>query len=309
MRANKEIEQEIKFHNELTDVAGTKFKVTSIESINNNEIVKINPGYDSYYYNAKHKKTKIIIHNTVGVLRSDIAALTKKDWHVSVPYVISRDGTIYELFNPEMWSYHLGRGAIGGNKVNSKSSIGIELSSYGPLNLVGGNLETMYSEVTYTDAKGKSRKTSKDIYCGVNETQYFTEIDTPFRGYTYFAGYTENQMKSLKDLIDYLCERFDIPKKILDENVRNEVFKSSAESVEYTGICSHVNFISSGKWDVGPEMDWDYLFSEEIVIEDPIVIEPEEPEEPEEPSSIKEPIKKFSFVVFLMNLLKMILKR
>ena len=148
MKADKVIEQEIKFSTELTDVAGTKFNIDVIESIEGGEIVKLNPGYSSYYYTAKYTKTKIVLHNTVGVLRSDIASLSKKDWHVSVPYIIARDGTIYELFDPTMWSYHLGRGAIGGNKTNSKSSIAIELSSYGPLKRIVDNLETMYSEVT-----------------------------------------------------------------------------------------------------------------------------------------------------------------
>ena len=313
MRVEKEIEQELKFQTELTDIAGTKFSISEYKFINGGEIIKLAAGYDSFYYEKKYEKTKIIIHNTVGVLRSDIAALTKKDWHVSVPYVIARDGTIYELFNPKMWSYHLGKGAVGGNKTNSSTSIGIELSSYGPLKRVGDNLETMYSEVSYTDSKGKARKTGKDIYCTVHQTEFFTELSEPFRGHKYFAGYTDAQMKSLKILIDYLCETFDIPKRLLDENVRNEVFKSGAEAKAFTGICSHVNFINSGKWDVGPEMDWDYLFTNELVFDEPVEIDTTEesnpPVETPELPVVKKISNKFSVLTFILNIVKRILKK
>lgn len=266
MRVIKEIKQEKQFSETYTDIARTKFNVTSTENLDGAKLVKLDPGYNSYYYSKSVLKTKIVLHNTVGVLRSDIAALTKKNWHVSVPYVIARDGTIYELFDPSYWSYHLGKGAIGGNKFNSRSSIAIELSSYGPLKRVGDDLETMYSQVSYINSKGNSSKTRKDIYCSVNEPEYFTKLAAPYRDYTYFAGYTDAQLKSLKALTNYLCEKFNIPKTLLDEPSRYELFKSSAEAKNYKGICSHVNFISKGKWDIGPEMDWS-IFSDDINIE------------------------------------------
>jgi len=316
MRASKITEHENKFASDYVDINGTKFKVSSIESITGGDIIKINPGYSSYFYPAKYTKTKIILHNTVGVLRSDIAALSKKDWHVSVPYVIARNGTIYELFDPTMWSYHLGKGAIGGNKTNSKSSVAIELSSYGPLNRVKDNLETMYSNVTYVDRNGNNKQTGRDVYCTVHEREQFIEVPVPYRGYRYFTGYTDAQLKSLNSLIDYLCERFDIPKQILDENIRYDLFSSSKEAREYTGICSHVNFIGNGKWDIGPEMDWDYLCPKdepviiesepevnEIEIED-IKIKPEVSIKAESTKVIPKPTKRFSVITFVLNLLK-----
>ena len=71
-------------------------------------------GYSSYYYNEKFNKEKIVLHYTAGYLKSDIRALSQKNWHVSVAFVIARDGTIYQLHNSDLWSYHLGRGAVGG---------------------------------------------------------------------------------------------------------------------------------------------------------------------------------------------------
>jgi N-acetyl-anhydromuramyl-L-alanine amidase AmpD len=317
MKAQKIPSQESKFANELTDVSGTKFKVTGVEAINGSEIVKVNPGYDTYYYSKKYKKTKIVIHNTVGTLRGDMAALTKDNFHVSTPYVIARNGTIYEIFNPEFWSYHLGKGAVGGNKTNSTKSIAIELSSYGPLKRVGDNLETMYSEVTYTDSKGNNKRTKKDVYCSMLEKSEYTELSIPFRGHRYFAGYTDAQMKSLKALIEYLSEKFNIPKTILDESTRYELFSSSADARNFTGVCSHVNFIGVGKWDIGPEMDWSYLFTDEAPVP---TIEPEEkePEATQEEMIFddyaveEEPpkkVRKFSFMVFILNIVKKFITR
>lgn len=323
MKVTKVNKQETDFTKNYTDTSGTKFTVTSVESIDGGEIVKINPGYNSYFYKHKHTKTKIILHNTVGVLRSDIASLSKPDWHVSVPYVIARNGTIYELFDPTMWSYHLGRGAVGGNKTNSKSSIAIELSSYGPLKRVNDNLETMYSNVSYTNSKGIKKTTGNDVYCSIQEREHFIELPIPYRGYSYFAGYTDAQLKSLNVLVDYLCNRFDIPKQILDETIRYNIFSSSKESQEYSGICSHVNFISNGKWDIGPEMDWSYLFPEEETNEETSEVEDEETEEKltklEEstkdvetpapaPAPTPTPVNKFAIIEFVFNLFKKIIR-
>lgn len=323
MRANKELEQEARFKKELKDISGKKFTIKGTEDIGGVEVTKIRPKHDSYYYKSEKPKTKIVIHNTVGVLRSDIASLTKKDSHVSVPYVIGRDGTIYEIFEPEYWSYHLGRGAKGGNKVNSSTSIGIELSSYGPLKEDSGNLETAYSRIPYTTKSGKSSVTKRDIYCSLSEHQYYVELNNEFRGVKYFAGYTDAQLKSLKILIEYLCERFNIPKTLLPESERYEVFKTATSAKEYTGICSHVNFRESGKWDVGPEMDWDYIVPAEhktmngrvypkSVIENEVEDTYEQQEIVfEEEVEIKSNTtnKKFSVLTFVLNLASKFLKR
>ena len=85
-------------------------------------------GQATYYYPEKTPKERIVLHFTAGNLRGDLITLTG-DQHVSVPYVIARNGTIFQLFNPEHWSYHLGRGSVGGNTAQSKVTIGIELSN------------------------------------------------------------------------------------------------------------------------------------------------------------------------------------
>ena len=161
MKASEIAEQEEKFRNTLTNTSRVKYTLDNVTKLNNYEIHHIRPKFNDYYYTAELSKRKIVLHYTVGTLRGDMAALTKKGNHMSVAYVVARNGIIYELFDPKYWSYHLGRGSVGGNGYNSKESVAIELSNYGPLKAVGSNLETMYSEVDYVNSKGNKARTKK----------------------------------------------------------------------------------------------------------------------------------------------------
>jgi len=78
-----------------------------------------------YYYKEETKKEIIVLHYTCGFLKGDIATLTEQDSHMSVHFVIARNGIAFQLFDTKFWSYHLGRNALGGNTFNSKRSISI----------------------------------------------------------------------------------------------------------------------------------------------------------------------------------------
>lgn len=97
-----------------------------------------------YYYDAVYAKERIVLHFTVGGLPGDVGTLTRHNYHVSVPFVIARDGTIYQLFSSTFWSGHLGKDALGNGTANAqdKQTIGIELSNYGPLNRRSNRLES-----------------------------------------------------------------------------------------------------------------------------------------------------------------------
>jgi hypothetical protein len=100
-----------------------------------------------YYYAVEHPKKRIFIHFTAGHIRSDLSTLTRNNYHVSVPFVIGRNGTIYQLFSSKYWSGHIGKGIGNTNtgNVQDKVTIGIELSNYGYLSEHTGNLKTIYS--------------------------------------------------------------------------------------------------------------------------------------------------------------------
>jgi N-acetylmuramoyl-L-alanine amidase len=201
-------------------------------------------GDDSFYFKEETPKKRIVLHFTAGYLKGDIDTLTKPGNHVSVPFVIARNGTIYNLWPSKYWSYHLGPGALGGNTEMSRSSIGIELSNIGYLDKKGSSLVTMYS--------------STDVYCSADETSFYKRV-APFREHEYFATFTPQQCTSLAKLLRYLTAKYDIPRQFVDVGQRYDTFPAVAQ---FQGITSHVNFRPGGKWDIGPCFEWDTLVSD-----------------------------------------------
>jgi N-acetylmuramoyl-L-alanine amidase len=201
-------------------------------------------GDKSYYYEEETSKKKIVLHFTMGYLKGDIATLTKG--HVSVPFVIGRNGIVYNLFASKYWSYHLGPSAMGGNTAMSKECIGIEISNIGPLKKIGNNLVTTYSD--------------SDIYCTLNQTQYYTKLVNKYRGFEYYAKFTDAQYLSTIKLIKFLCAKYNLPKTFVTEAKRFNTL-TAEEFTNFKGIVSHVN-CRTDKVDIGPAFDWNRIKSD-----------------------------------------------
>lgn len=200
-------------------------------------------GDESFFYKEETKKERVVIHFTAGFLKGDIGTLTQQGNHVSVPFVLARDGTLYNLWSSKYWSYHLGAGAQGGNTEMSKSGVAIEISNIGFLTPNGNDLVTYYS--------------NKDVYCSLNDTQYYQKV-SPFRGQQYYATFTDAQYTSLIKLLRYLTATYNIPRQFLDPATRFDVVKDVAS---FKGITTHLNYRPSDKWDIGPAFDWNRLIS------------------------------------------------
>jgi N-acetyl-anhydromuramyl-L-alanine amidase AmpD len=245
MKATSISGHEASFQTNATDSAGKKFVLTdetvtipgTTETLTVVDTVREN-GDTSFYYQDVYPKKKVILHFTMGYLKGDVAMLTRTQ--VSVPFLIARNGTIYNLFASKYWSYHLGPGAVGGNTAMSRECIGIEISNIGPLKKIGSNLVTTYS-IT-------------DVYCSVADTQFYYKLAAPYRGYEYYAKFTESQYVSLVKLLRFLCGRYTVPKAFLNEPKRYKTLPAT-EFVGYRGIVSHVN-CRSDKVDIGPAFEW-----------------------------------------------------
>lgn len=196
-------------------------------------------GDQSFYYREARAKERIVVHFTAGYLKGDMAALTRKDNHVSVPFVVARDGSVYQLFSSKYWSYHLGKGAQGGNEAMSGSSVAIELSNVAYLREKDGNLVDPYGSP----------------YCTPADTEAYVTLPKAYRGYTRFATFTDAQYVSLINLLRYLSATYSIPPAFLPEPQRYDVYPSVAQ---FRGVTTHVNYQpeSYGKWDLGPAFDW-----------------------------------------------------
>jgi N-acetyl-anhydromuramyl-L-alanine amidase AmpD len=181
------------------------------------------------------RKNLVLLHFTAGP--SAESAVSGWIAHVAVPYVIDADGTIYELFDPGKWAFHLG---IKGDPhhVQDMRSIGIEIANFGPLKKSANQLNAWPGDFT--------RK-----FCNLTETDRY--IQQSYRNFEYFAKYPDVQMNSVVALVNYLCARFQIPKQLAPAEKR--FLCDPAFYGNFTGIATHANF-RQDKWDIGPAFDW-----------------------------------------------------
>ena len=203
----------------------------------------------SYFYHEEVDKKQIVLHFTAGQIRGDIITLTTRDLKISTLFVVGRDGTAYKLFpNSKFWSYHLGRGAIGGNKRLSSASVGIEISNWGPLREDGiGGL------VTFEQGHW---------YCTLDQTDAYVKVSRPYRGAIYFASMTDEQYEGLILILRYLTRTFDIPTDFLPAGRRDQLFPSHQAARDFQGITCHTNYRDSGKWDFCEEaFDWERVIA------------------------------------------------
>jgi N-acetylmuramoyl-L-alanine amidase len=220
-------------------------QVTAPGSTTPLDYVEVRPtsGDRSYYTAKKVAKDQIVLHFTAGYLRSDVAMLTRPGSNLSVPFLIGRNGKVYNLFPSGEWAYHLGPDAVGGNQVRSPATLGIELSNIGPLTRQGNNLIT-----------NLSRPGKPDIYCTMDEAHAW--VHAPFRGYDYYATHTGPQVDALIAVLRYLLATYDLPARLLHPSQRYETL---AGVPGFRGIVTHVNYRKEGKSDIGPGFDWDRL--------------------------------------------------
>lgn len=175
--------------------------------------IKLVPFSKKNYYDEDKPKSMIFLHHTA----SDPNPYgVKKYWettniHVSTPFIIGgyskpgtewEDGDIIQLYSSSKWAYHLGLTAkhlaVGGpkhstNLIINSNSVAIEMCSWGGL--------------TKTPRGFKS-------YAGtiVPDEQVIT-YDTPYRGYHYYQKYSPAQLENLKELVIFLCDKWNIPKE------------------------------------------------------------------------------------------------
>jgi hypothetical protein len=163
------------------------------------------------YFPVDFKKTIIYLHHTCGGNRPDyVVQGWDKDHNsdgsvsrIATSFVIggkstrdgdtSWDGTIIRCFPESQWAWHLG--AKDTNITIDKISIGIEICNYGYLN------------------KSKTGQYLTYVNSIVPEDQV-VELSKPFRGYKYYHKYTDAQISSVRELLIYLGNKFNINLKM-----------------------------------------------------------------------------------------------
>ncbi|MBE0659710.1 MAG: N-acetylmuramoyl-L-alanine amidase [Bryobacteraceae bacterium] len=195
----------------------------------------------------EHRKDLIVLHFTAGMsARSAYNTWVAASARVATAYILDVDGKIYELFDPSYWAYHLGiKGADSANHLHDKRSIGIEIVNPGPLKPnAAGELCWWYPANRFST-----------VWCTTAQTDRY--VKSAYRGFNYYAAYTEAQIQALTPLILTLRERFAIPKR-LPSMAKRTVAEPGGYFKTFAGIASHQNF-RADKFDVGPAFPWERI--------------------------------------------------
>ena len=191
---------------------------------------------DKEYFQEEYDKTQIVLHHTESsTWLSAWSWWNSQEGHIGTAYIIDKDGTIIECFNPKHWAYHTGTG-----KAYDRHSIGIELVNEGKLKCKDANL----NEEKFT--WGNNYIYKYDI--GNRPLKLFSK----WRGEKYFANYTNEQLKSLYELTLHLCNIYKIPKVTAASGIYNEKYSL------LEGIVTHAN-IKESKTDLNPSFSMNDL--------------------------------------------------
>lgn len=196
------------------------------------------------YYAQPCAKDMIVLHFTAGATaRGAVDTWRSNPEHVATAYIIDTDGTIYEVFPPRFWAYHLG---IKGGTAHERRSIGIEIVNVGPLQPSGDD-PTMLNW-------WPPGNTWKNKYCSLEESGRY--VKATYRDKEYFATFADSQLDAMARLARHLCDQFDIKRQPPVSSDR--LACSPTVFADYKGIATHANF-RADKWDIGPAFDWDRL--------------------------------------------------
>ncbi len=196
----------------------------------------------SQYYPVETRKDLLILHFTAGgSARSAVETWRASPEHVATAYVVDLDGTVYEVFPPTCWAYHLG---IKGGTVHERRSIGIEIVNVGPLQACEGD----------RPALNWWPKDWGQQYCSLDESTKY--VESTYRGKRYFATFPEPQVDAVSRLVRHLCDRFTLERRLPDRSHRLDY--DPTLFADHKGIATHVNF-RPDKWDIGPAFDWERL--------------------------------------------------
>jgi N-acetyl-anhydromuramyl-L-alanine amidase AmpD len=171
------------------------------------------------YYQEKYEKKQIVLHHTAsnGNAKNVINGWKESPQRIGVAFVIDGEGLIHQAFSSTHWAHHLGVHAKN-NRVLNQQSIGIEICNWGPLSF----------------REGKYFNYLNQEIPGDQVVGYFQK----FRGGFYYQRYSEKQLESLKDLLDYLCDTYKIPK-----TYNTDMWSISKSALlGKSGIYTHVSF-------------------------------------------------------------------
>lgn len=186
---------------------------------------------DSLISKGKTKKKQIVLTNTSYPINDYLTKLRLRYYkkYNKVPaYTIDRSGTLFFHFDTEKYT------SFFENDMLNKTAIAISLENVGWLKYIE----------------------DKNIYVDWRGIPYNGNIiQKTWRNKRYWAEYTNEQISTLLELIDYLCIKHSIDKNFIGNNV----FIDGAE--KFKGILNRSNF-NKNYHDLTPAFDFEKLTKE-----------------------------------------------
>jgi hypothetical protein len=178
---------------------------------------------DDQWFHNSGIKTGICLHHTVGGTAVSSLNWWKQDPQpIGTAFIIERDGSVFQAFDPLGWAYQFGLKWPHSEKIPfEKRFIGIEIASEGGLQESGGNFYCF-------DRIGPRTLKNKD--------EVF-DFGKPYRGYRYFDRYETAQVNALLELLNHLFRTFNIEKKIPKDYMQYHGKKLK----DFNGVIGHVN--------------------------------------------------------------------
>jgi N-acetyl-anhydromuramyl-L-alanine amidase AmpD len=186
---------------------------------------------ETQHFAEKQEKKQIVIHHTVSGPKAENVM---HDWNqtkerVGTAFIIDGNGIIHQCFSSAHWAHHLGT-HFPNNTALNKHSIAIEICNWGALKEKGNR---------YYSAFKKEIPAEEVVDYGI-----------AYRGSRFFQRYKKEQLDSLKLLIDYLCDRYQIP-----PNYNSDMWEICPRAIQgEPGIFSHVSY-RKDKSDCHPQLE------------------------------------------------------
>lgn len=201
------------------------------------------------YSRKTTEKIGVCLHHTGGAsVNGAVSHLHRKRDYVSVPYFIDKIGNIFNTYDCLYQSYHLG---VEHRKLGLPSGyydfrfIGIEIVNEGAL-------KPTPSDPTYL---GLGWNPEIKV-CRLADTHMYLKTNKPWRGYSYFMNYTQQQVDSAAWLSSYLTLSLKLPERVCSEKARTSE-KADFKEADRGGILTHVVFRDGAqKTDLSLSWNW-----------------------------------------------------
>jgi N-acetyl-anhydromuramyl-L-alanine amidase AmpD len=199
------------------------------------------------YLHDETVKNQIVLHHTAShaySIEGDLDWWKQTKERVATHFIIGYDGRIYQLYDLKKWAYHVNLASVGNQilreyrtfeqstKIN-RGSVGIELDCAGALTKRNGRYVPWFH-----------KEVSEYEVC---------KLAKPYRGTLYFQRYSDEQISSLKLLLEKLITDLNIDLSAWHKKDIQSIFEIDERAFTgQSGIFTHSAY-DSNKQDCYPD--------------------------------------------------------